>query len=94
MYSFIRTDGVNQGGIYRLSRNPMYVGGFLFLVGMAVMGWGITWANLIFIGCIVFWAFVIHGTVKKEEQFLQDKYGDSYAQFKQKIPRYIGIPKQ
>ena len=84
---------VNTKGIYRVSRNPMYVGGFLFLLGLCVMGWTFSVPYGVFAAFFFLWIYMTHQTVKKEEAFLLHKYGDEYKKFKQKIPRYIGFPK-
>lgn len=80
-------------GIYRFSRNPMYVGGFLFLLGLCIMGFSFSAAFTLFVIFFIIWIVITHQTVKKEEAFLLHKYGDDYKLFKQRIPRYIGFPK-
>jgi protein-S-isoprenylcysteine O-methyltransferase Ste14 len=84
--------GLNTNGVYRFSRNPMYVGGFLFLVGLNVLGWRFAFANYAFAVLTLVWAGATHWTVLQEEAFLSEKYGRAYAVFKRKIPRYVGIP--
>ncbi|MFX1520365.1 MAG: methyltransferase family protein, partial [Promethearchaeota archaeon] len=43
MYSFIVfTGGVNTTGIYRYSRNPMYIGASFFYLGLCLMGWSLS----------------------------------------------------
>lgn len=76
------------GGAYKFSRHPMYFSGFLMFisVGIACSSWvflllGITW--------IVFWQMV----VPTEERLLIEKYGDSYRDYRDRTPRWIGIPK-
>ena len=92
MLSFAKLpDGLNTHGVYRFSRNPMYVGGFLFLVGLNVIGWRFAFANIAFAVLTLVWAGVTHWTVLEEEAFLSEKYGRDYKAFKRKIPRYIGI---
>jgi protein-S-isoprenylcysteine O-methyltransferase Ste14 len=84
---------VNTKGIYRFTRNPMYVGGFLFLLGLCIMGYVYSVPYGLFVLFFFMWIVMTHRTVKNEEAFLMHKYGDEYKSFKQKIPRYIGIPK-
>jgi protein-S-isoprenylcysteine O-methyltransferase Ste14 len=94
MASFSRMPGgLNTNGVYRFSRNPMYVGGFLFLVGLNILGWRLSFANFAFAALTLVWASATHWTVLQEEAFLSEKYGRAYAVFKRKIPRYVGIPK-
>jgi len=91
MFSFSRmSGGLNTHGIYCFSRNPMYVGGFVFLAGLNIIGWHLSILNIVFLIFTLLWAAATHWTVLQEEAFLGAKYGRAYEAFKQKIPRYIG----
>jgi len=76
------------GGIYRISRNPFYLSGFLLYVGTAVAcaSWILLLAAALW---IVFWHIALPG----EERFLLDKYGDAYREYMNRAPRWIGMPK-
>jgi protein-S-isoprenylcysteine O-methyltransferase Ste14 len=75
-------------GVYRLSRHPIYVSGFLMYtgVGIACASWAVLLCALLW---ITFWQIV----VSTEERFLVEQYGDSYLNYMQRTPRWIGIPK-
>ena len=90
IYSFAQfKGGVNINGIYRYSRNPMYVGGFFFLLGLCMMGWLTSaWSIALLIMFIVSTPYY-HWTVLLEEAFLEHKYGESYLKYKQSVPRYF-----
>jgi len=75
-------------GIYRISRHPIYLGGFLINVGV-----GIACASWIFIVCALLWIICMGIGVIEEERFLLQKYGDAYQQYLKRTPRWIGIPK-
>lgn len=95
MYSFAQfKGGLNTTGIYRYSRNPMYVGGFLFVLGLNLMGWSISLANAIFWILSILWVAATHWGVLQEEAFLESKYGNSFREYMKKVPRYVGIPKK
>ena len=92
MCSFAQFTGeVNTTGIYRHSRNPMYVGGFFFLLGLCLIGWSTSvWS----IALLVFFIISVpyyHWTVLFEEAFLEHKYGESYLKYKQGVPRYFWV---
>ncbi len=75
------------GGIYDWLRNPMYVGIFLMLAGIAV-AIGSDWLLVV----IAPTALVMHyGVVMREERYLEAKFGDEYRRFKARVPRY-GLP--
>jgi protein-S-isoprenylcysteine O-methyltransferase Ste14 len=76
-------------GIYRVSRNPMYIGEFLKGVGtgLACVSWMYT---LLAITGIVLW----HRVVLHEERECLEKYGEAYQEYMNRIPRWIGIPSQ
>jgi len=78
---------VNKG-IYRFSRNPMYFGIFLIFVGTSI-----ACVSLIFLMLTIIFVILSHIVVVYEEQFCAQKYGNSYQEYLNKIPRWIGIPK-
>lgn len=75
-------------GIYRISRHPIYLSGFLLYAGT-----GIACASWIVLLFAVLWIVFFHIVVPAEERFLLEKYGDSYREYLKSTPRWIGIPK-
>ncbi len=72
------------GGVYRYLRNPMYVGATLLLAGFAVL-FASDWTLVTTIG----FALVVHfGVVKREERYLEAKFGEAYRAYKRQVPRY------
>lgn len=90
MYSFtVFTEGVNTTGIYRYSRNPMYLGASLFYVGLCLIGWMISVSGILLIVVLIWWLVLSHQAILLEESFLEKKYGDSFLRYKQRVPRYF-----
>jgi len=72
------------GGIYNWLRNPMYVGLTFFLVALS-LALASDWTLVM----TVVFVLVIHfGVVKREERYLEAKFGDAYRQYKARVPRY------
>lgn len=95
MKSFISSDDkLNTKGIYRFSRNPMYVGGIVLIIGLNVMGWSASLMNILLLVTSFFMVAMFHYTILKEEQFLINKYEKSYQQYLNNIPRYMGLKKK
>ncbi len=78
-------------GIYRWSRNPMYVGGFFFFSGLALTGWQNMPANYIYLAGLIAWLAAVHYMVRREEYFLSGKYGDQYTEYCRCTSRYLGV---
>ncbi|KPL15736.1 MAG: hypothetical protein AMS26_06805 [Bacteroides sp. SM23_62] len=74
-------------GIYRVSRNPIYFGGFLLNLSI-----GIACASWIIMLCAILWIVFFHIVIPAEESFLIDKYGNTYQEYMHRTPRWIGIP--
>lgn len=72
-------------GPYRWSRNPQYVGWFLFLLGFALNDWSL-WC----LAALVVVAISLHLLVLVEEEHLRRVFGEQYVDFYRKIPRYVG----
>lgn len=80
-----RASTVVQNGIYRVSRNPMYLGFFLVLTAwaMALQHW-VPWLLL-----PVFVVYMNRFQIKPEEQALQDMFGADYLRYCQKVRRWL-----
>jgi protein-S-isoprenylcysteine O-methyltransferase Ste14 len=90
VYNFATTpkDKPVTKGIYRISRHPMYFFGFLTFIGI-----GITAASWLYLILAV--AYIVFGNIvyKAEERVCLNKYGDTYREYMNRTPRWIGIPK-
>jgi protein-S-isoprenylcysteine O-methyltransferase Ste14 len=72
-------------GLYRYSRNPQLVGGFLLVVGYALL-WP-TWIGLLWAGL---WIPIAHLMVAGEEEHLRTVFGAAYEAYCRRTPRYLG----
>ena len=71
-------------GIFAHVRNPMYVG-----LAFLVAGIGIALASDWTLVMLVAAALTIHyGVVKREESYLEAKFGEPYRQYMASVPRY------
>jgi protein-S-isoprenylcysteine O-methyltransferase Ste14 len=71
-------------GIFRFIRNPMYVALILLVAGIAIL----TASDWMLVMCIPL-AFTLHtGVVKREERYLQAKFGAAYRRYCDTVPRY------
>ena len=75
------------GGIFGRLRNPMYVGATLFLGGLSIL----LASDWMLVMTIIFVSVIHFGVVKREERYLEAKFGDAYRAYKERVPRY-GIP--
>lgn len=71
-------------GIFRFLRNPMYVALLLLVAGLAIL----TASDWMLVMTIVL-GFVLHvGVVKREEGYLEAKFGAAYRRYCESVPRY------
>jgi len=75
-------------GLYRISRNPIYLGTFLIDIGI-----GIACASWLYLLLIAISQIPQHILVSAEERWCLEKYGDAYREYMNKTPKWIGIPK-
>lgn len=72
-------------GPYRFTRNPMYVGVTLFVVGLGC-ALDNAWIALFAFAALA----IVHGcAVLPEERYLLEKFGDSYAAYRARVRRYL-----
>jgi protein-S-isoprenylcysteine O-methyltransferase Ste14 len=74
-----------RSGIYRITRNPMYVGLVCWLCAWAAYLWS-PWALL---GPPAFAGYVGRFQITPEERILEEKFGDAYRAYKTQVRRWI-----
>jgi len=74
-------------GIFAWLRNPMYVGATFGLAGFAFA----LASDWMLVMTVVFVPVIHFGVVKREEHYLEAKFGDAYRAYKARVPRY-GLP--
>lgn len=76
---------LNTKGMYSISRNPLYFGNFLSMLGVVLYP-GVWWAVLIYV--LGFWIYC-ERIIASEESFLLDKFGREYEEYVSRIPIFI-----
>jgi len=75
-------------GLYRYSRHPMILAGFLILIGAGIAS--ASWIFLLF--SIVYIVLSAILTIAEERSCLK-KFGTAYREYINRTPRWIGIPR-
>jgi protein-S-isoprenylcysteine O-methyltransferase Ste14 len=79
------TTTIVETGPYRFTRNPIYLGMFLGLVGLAI-----AFDSLWLLAMLVPFAFLIrYGVVAREEAYLEGKFGDVYSHYRARVRRWL-----
>ena len=81
-------DKVITTGLYRFTRNPSYVGMILMHIGL-----GIACSSWLVILLTVVMMIMLNAVLPSEERYCLYRFGDDYQKYKNKTPRWIGIPK-
>lgn len=78
-----RTDLIKKG-IYRLSRNPAFLGFDLFYIGIFI-----SFANIFHLLFLIFAVTMLHLQILEEEKYLPYVFGEEYLSYKKKTARYF-----
>ena len=72
-------------GVFRLSRNPMYLGFLLALLG------GVAWAAnaLALLPVLAFVLYLTRFQIIPEERWMQRQFGDAYALYRSRTRRWL-----
>ena len=81
-------DKVITKGLYSISRNPMYIGLILMQVGL-----GIICSSWVYLLLTLVLLILLNENLSAEERYCLHRYGDPYRQYKNKTPRWVGMPK-
>lgn len=95
LYSTLFIGGMKNEGIdgktfidygpYSTTRNPLYFFSFIAFMGLLALQAQIL---LLCVGALGFY-WIYQRTIKREESFLIDKFGDSYRQYLKSVPRFF-----
>ena len=80
-----RSTAVVSTGVYRITRNPMYLGMALILLGLALY-LASPWALL---GPLVFAAFITRFQIQPEERALTARFGAAYTAYCTQVRRWL-----
>jgi protein-S-isoprenylcysteine O-methyltransferase Ste14 len=72
-------------GVFGLIRNPLYVGMSAALCGIALI-FALDWLLLLILPSCVVLHFAV---VRREERYLERKFGEAYRRYKERVPRYL-----
>ncbi len=72
------------GGPYAWTRNPMYLGHLIFLVGLAL-----TLQSLLAAALALFSVFYFLERVRRDEHRLGERFGEEYAGYCRRVKRWI-----
>ena len=79
-----KPDKLVTGGMFAVSRNPIYVCFLLFFIGLFLIH-----RNIVIAVAVLLFAMAIHRQVKREETFLASYYGADYEAYCKKVRRYL-----
>ena len=80
-----KVSAIVSDGIYRFTRNPIYLAFLLMLIGFPLNSgnyWGILLSP-------VFVIFMNSLVIEKEEAYLEKKFGDVYTSYKSRVRRWL-----
>jgi protein-S-isoprenylcysteine O-methyltransferase Ste14 len=74
-----------QAGPFRYTRNPAYSGWTLLYLGVALLA-GSRWALILLPAVLV---AVDWGVIRREERYLQDRFGADYREYRRRVRRWL-----
>jgi len=79
------TTALVTDGVFRRTRNPLYVGVSVALCGIALI-FALDWMLILILpACVI----LHYAVVRREESYLEGKFGEAYRRYKARVPRYL-----
>ena len=74
-----------MSGFYKISRNPMYLGALVLIMGLAIL-----LGNLLsLLTPLLFFIFINYLCIPPEEKIMQQTFGQDYLDYKQSVRRWL-----
>ena len=80
------TSQIVQTGIFSVSRNPLYLGTVIVLLGIA-LAFNMLWSLITLLGALVLCHYVL---IFPEEKYLAAKFGQAYEAYRMTVWRWLG----
>lgn len=85
----IKNEKLIMVGPYSMHRNPLYFYSLLGAVGIGIMSTHLSAFLVIFAG----FYFIYQGLINREEEFLKEKFGAEFEDYKKRVPKLVPNPK-
>ena len=82
---FEESNTLIQDGVFRWSRNPMYLGFVAILLGISVLLRSLS----PYIAVVVFFVLIELMFIRVEEQMLEEKFGDVWERYRSRVRKWI-----
>jgi protein-S-isoprenylcysteine O-methyltransferase Ste14 len=83
------TSQVVKTGVFAISRNPLYLGSVIVLLGIA-LAMNILWALVTLLASMIVCHYVL---INPEEKYLAGKFGKEYEDYTATVHRWLGRSK-
>lgn len=81
-----QTSALVTGGIYAWTRNPMYLG-----LAILLIGWAISLGTITpFVGAVLFVPLIEWVQIRPEEHVLRERFGKGYVDYCARVNRWLG----
>lgn len=77
-------NGMSRRGLYRFSRNPMYLSYFVFFAGCVLL----TQSPVLLVLLLIF-QLSSHWIILSEERWCKQTFGEAYLQYMKRVRRYL-----
>jgi protein-S-isoprenylcysteine O-methyltransferase Ste14 len=83
-YAKPKAGGINTNGLYRISRNPMYMAYFIYFLGCVLLT-----HSWILLALLIVFQISAHWIIVSEERWCIKRFGEEYVRYMNKVGRYI-----
>jgi protein-S-isoprenylcysteine O-methyltransferase Ste14 len=80
------TSRILTTGVFSFSRNPLYLGGILFLAGIS-LAFRLTWGLILLVPSVIACHYIL---IVPEEKYLAEKFDEQYREYKATVRRWVG----
>ncbi|MEO7655578.1 MAG: isoprenylcysteine carboxylmethyltransferase family protein [Sphingomicrobium sp.] len=82
---WVPSSAIVSDGIYRFTRNPMYVGMAVVMLGLSLILASPASLGMVVVGVLIVDRFVI----RREEAYLEAKFGEEYRTYRARVRRWL-----
>ena len=83
-FAYPTKKGINLTGLYRFSRNPMYMAYFICFLGCVLLT-----QSVLLLALLIIFQISAHWIILSEERWCIKKFGEEYINYMNKVRRYV-----